>query len=72
MSDNREKYDILLAKFCKNDEIVEMLEECMLDELGKREFKYIKTGKYPEYRDLLGKLKTDLILKKIEVINNGR
>ena len=70
--DNREKYDILLAKFCKNDEIVEMLEECMLDELGKREFKYIKNGKYPEYRDLLGKLKTDLILKKIEVINNAR
>lgn len=72
MADNREKYDKLLAKYCGNDEMLELLEECMLDELGKREFKYIKTGKYPEQRDLLGKLKTDLILKKIEVMNSGR
>lgn len=70
--DKRDKYNKLLAKFCSNDELIELIEECELDERGKREFNYLKTNRYPEQRELLGKLKTDLILKRREVLMDGR
>lgn len=62
----REKYESLLNKFTGNNELLELIEECILDEIGKAEAYYMNMGRYPAERNLLMKLKTDLILMKVK------
>lgn len=62
MNNHRDKYQRLLDKFTGNTELLELIEECILDEVGKAEATYLNTGRYPAERNLLMKLKTDLIL----------
>ena len=56
------EYEKLLKEFCMNENIFNLIEQCILDEYGKRETHYITNGKYPEERNLLMKLKADLIV----------
>lgn len=67
----RDKYQMLLDKFSGNSELLEMIEECILDDISKREAVYLNIGQYPQQRDLLMKLKTDLIINANKGVNNG-
>lgn len=55
------QYEKLLIKYCSDTDIFELIEECILDDYGQREATYIRNGKYPEKRELIMKLKSDLI-----------
>lgn len=59
---HRTKYQILLDRFAGNLELLELIEECILEDKGEREVAYLNSKKYPEQRDLIMKLKTDLIM----------
>lgn len=59
---HRSKYQILLDKFKGDTELIELIEECILEDKGEREAIYIRRKEYPEQRDLLMKLKTDLLI----------
>lgn len=67
----RDKYQMLLDKFSGNSELLEIIEECILDDISKKEAIYLNTGQYPQQRDLLMKLKTDLIINANKGVNNG-
>lgn len=66
------EYGKLLAKFCGNNEIYELIEQCIISDFGEREATYEKFGRYPEQRDRLMKLKNDLLEVRRELITaNG-
>ena len=66
------EYGKLLAKFCGNNEIYELIEQCIISDFGEREATYEKFGRYPEHRDRLMKLKNDLLEVRRELITaNG-
>lgn len=60
----RPEYTELLKKYCFDDKLIDLIEECFLDEIGRKEAFYIQYGVYPNKRELLGKLKADLLLTK--------
>lgn len=55
------KYLMLLNKFMGNNEIYELLDLCVIDDKRNQEISYLKNGKYKDQRDLLSKLKVDLL-----------
>lgn len=72
MTDKTARYEVLLEQFSSNMDIYDLIEECILDDLGKREAEYIRNGKYPEQRNLLMKLKSDLLLKFYKVTKENK
>lgn len=62
--EHRTEYQILLDKFTGNKELLKLIEECQIEDIGEREAFYLNNNKYPEQRNLLMKLKTDLILNE--------
>lgn len=58
--EHRTEYQILLDKFTGNNHLYKLLEECLLEEERNRESTYMITGKYPDKRNLIMKLMTDL------------
>lgn len=60
MKNITKKYGKLLVKYCKDDELTELINQCIIHDLEDREQKFESSGRYPEYRDRLMKLKSDL------------
>ena len=58
--EHRTEYQILLDKFTGNNDLYKLLEECLLEEERNRESTYMITAKYPDKRNLIMKLMTDL------------
>ncbi len=58
------EYEKLLSKYCGDNEIFSLIEQCILSDFGEREYIYNKYGRYPEQRDRLMKLKNDLIVQR--------
>ncbi|MGL5648287.1 MAG: hypothetical protein ACRDDY_10580 [Clostridium sp.] len=68
MSDN---YVKLLTKFAADPEIFELIDECIKDELREREKYFLATGKYPDVRNGLMKLKMD-INQRVTLFKEGK
>lgn len=66
------KYNSLLNKFAGNDELIELINLCIIDDARLREIVYLKKSAYPDRRDLLGKLKTDIMLKRVELTQKNK
>ena len=63
--EHRTEYQILLNKFAGNNDLYKLLEECLLEEClleeeRQRESAYMMSGVYPERRNTVMKLMTDL------------
>ena len=58
--EHRTEYQILLNKFSGNNDLYKLLEECLLEEERQRESTYMMSGVYPERRNTVMKLMTDL------------
>ena len=58
--EHRTEYQILLNKFAGNNDLYKVLEECLLEEERQRESAYMMSGVYPERRNTVMKLMTDL------------
>lgn len=58
--EHRTEYQILLDKFAGNNDLYKLLEECLLEDERNRESTYLVSGVYPERRNLIMKLMTDL------------
>jgi hypothetical protein len=58
--EHRTEYQILLNKFAGNNDLYKLLEECLLEDERNRESTYLISGVYPERRNLIMKLMTDL------------
>ena len=58
--EHRNEYQILLDKFSGNNDLYKLLEEFLLEEERNRESTYMITVKYPDKRNLIMKLMTDL------------
>lgn len=67
--EHRTEYQILLNKFTGNDDLYKLLEECLLEDERQRESTYMMMGAYPERRNLVMKLMTDLKINESEVVN---
>lgn len=62
--DINNRYKELLLKFAGNAELLELFDLALLDDIRIREMYYEKNKKYPDQRDMLGKLRTDLYTVK--------
>lgn len=60
-----DRYKVLLSVFSTNEDLLELIDLVRLDEARIRELHYLRTTSYPENRDMLGKLKTDLHTVKV-------
>nr|DAV08168.1 MAG TPA: hypothetical protein [Caudoviricetes sp.] len=58
--EHRTEYQILLNKFAGNNDLYKLLEECLLEDERNRESIYLLSGTYPERRNSIMKLMTDL------------
>lgn len=58
--EHRTEYQILLNKFAGNNDLYKLLEECLLEDERQRESAYMMSGVYPERRNTVMKLMTDL------------
>ena len=58
--EHRTEYQILLNRFAGNNDLYKLLEECLLEEERQRESTYMMSGTYPERRNTVMKLMTDL------------
>lgn len=58
--EHRTEYQILLNRFAGNNDLYKLLEECLLEEERQRESTYMMSGVYPERRNTVMKLMTDL------------
>lgn len=63
-SDMRSAYIKLLKKYCVDGNLINLINRCIIDEEREREEHYLETGKYPEERNMLNKLKFDLLTSK--------
>ncbi|WP_335941825.1 hypothetical protein [Fusobacterium polymorphum] len=68
--ERKSKYDDFLAKYAGDNELLELIKWCVLDWEETKENYYQNYGKYPEQRNLLIKLKFDLVNKKNEIIES--
>lgn len=59
----REPYCDLLKKFSYDEDLYNLIEECIIDDNREQEINYLQFGGYRP-RNLLMKLKTDLITVK--------
>ncbi len=67
---DKERYEILLTKFCSDPELKELLDLVVTDNFKERELTRFNTGHYPGERCLLGKLFADLSLAK-KIVEKG-
>ena len=58
--EHRTEYQILLNKFSGNNDLYTVLEECLPEDERQRESAYMMSGVYPERRNTVMKLMTDL------------
>lgn len=58
--EHRTEYQILLNRFAGNNDLYKLLEECLLEDERQRESAYMMLGVYPERRNTVMKLMTDL------------
>ena len=58
--EHRTEYQILLNRFAGNNDLYKLLEECLLEDERQRESTYMMSGVYPERRNTVMKLMTDL------------
>lgn len=70
--EHRTEYQILLNKFAGNNDLYKLLEESLLEEERQRESAYMMSGVYPERRNTVMKLMTDLKFNEEREVNNGR
>lgn len=68
----RQNYAQLLGKLCDNTDLQNLLNQCIIDDIRTREDIYSETGKYPEKRDMFGKLMSDLESAKQGKIKRGK
>lgn len=54
------RYKELLCKYCKDNELFELLNLVVLDSVREKEKYYLNNNKYPQDRELLSKLRVDL------------
>lgn len=64
-----DRYLALLRTFSANKQIIELIQECILDDAREREEFYLINKKYPEKRELILKLKNDL--ETVVYMDNG-
>lgn len=62
--DMRKNYIALLEVYCADDNLINLIDHCIIDEEREREEQYLEKARYPEKRELLGKLKIDLLTRK--------
>lgn len=67
MNTNMQKYDELLTTFSGSENLLELIKWCILDWEESKEAFYRTNGEYPRERNLLMKLKFDLVNKKNEL-----
>lgn len=60
----RKNYIALLEVYCADDNLINLIDHCIIDEEREREEQYLEKARYPEKRELLGKLKIDLLTRK--------
>lgn len=79
MSKIRRRYHELLEKYSNDEDLIELMDSCVVDESIKRDFHYETTGKHLEKRCLLSKLRTELYKRSEEYkeivgreVNRGR
>lgn len=65
------EYEKLLNKYCQDDDIFLLIEQCIISDFGEREAIYNELKRYPEQRDRLMKLKSDLIDEKLKIMRGG-
>lgn len=65
------RYKELLKKFYSNEELIELLDLVVMDSRREKEEHYLKNKSYPDDRDLLGKLKTDLLTVRAYVMSTN-
>lgn len=66
-----DKYEKLLTKFAADPEIFDLIDECVKDDLREREKYFLATGKYPDTRNGLMKLKMD-INQRVTLFKEGK
>lgn len=65
------EYEKLLNKYCVDKDIFDLIEHCILADFGEREDFYNNHKKYPEQRDRLMKLKSDLANQIYKISKGG-
>lgn len=59
-----DRYQELLQKYCNDTDLLELINLCIIDNRREKELSYLRNGKYPEQRDLIEKLRIDLLTLK--------
>lgn len=77
MIEVEKEYKELLKKYCNNKELTKLINFCIIDIQNARDTFYEENGYYPDQRDGIMKLKSDLqFARKIKELekgeNNGR
>lgn len=65
------EYQKLLNKFATDNDIFELIERCILADYADREKEFLSKKRYPEKRELIMKLKSDLMLTKLKMMRGG-
>ena len=65
-----QRYKELLSKYSSSDEILELIELVVQDDFRVKEDYYDRNEKYPIQRDLLGKLKCDILTTRAVLSSN--
>lgn len=65
------EYQKLLNKFATDNDIFELIERCILADYADREKEFLLKKRYPEKRELIMKLKSDLMLTKLKMMRGG-
>lgn len=63
------EYQKLLNKFATDNDIFELI--CILADYADREKEFLSKKRYPEKRELIMKLKSDLMLTKLKMMRGG-
>lgn len=59
-----DRYQELLKKYCNDTDLLELINLCIIDNRRERELFYLSKGKYPDKRELIEKLRIDLLTLK--------
>lgn len=56
----RKDYIELLKKFCDDENLINLFQQCIIDNIREKEEFYSENKSYPEQRNLFDKLRADL------------
>lgn len=59
-----DRYQELLQKYSNDTDLLELINLCIIDNRRERELFYLRNNKYPEKRELIEKLRIDLLTLK--------